>query len=74
MLQLSARRLRPTPCDGDQPTTQELDYSLGRREVQVTPVWIAERPLVGFWHHLVSQHLVDVVNVTYRISSAIRNV
>lgn len=40
----------------------------------MTPVWIAERPLVGFWHHRVSQHLVDVVNVTYRISSAVRNV
>jgi len=40
----------------------------------VTPVWISERPLVGFWHHPVSQHLVGVVNVTDRITSAIRNV
>ena len=40
----------------------------------MTPVRIAERPLVGFWHHRVSQHLVDVVNVTYRIASAVRNV
>ena len=40
----------------------------------MTPVWIAERPLVGFWHHRVSHHLVDVVNVTYRIASAVRNV
>ena len=40
----------------------------------MTPVWIAEKSLVGFWRHLASRHLVDVVNVTDRITSAIRNV
>lgn len=40
----------------------------------MTPVWIAERPLVGFWHHPVSRHLADVVNVTLAVTYVGRNV